>query len=341
MSDDASPRLRVAVKVFLSLLFASGLVWLLIRGGLPILPPRSELAKVPVSAVLSYAGVLSIAFLFRCLRWRHVVPEMPAAQVTGIGLVGIAGIFLAPFRLGEAVRPLLFAAAGKVPLPRTLALVVAERVLDGMVLSAAFFVALLSSTIRSPLPDKIGDLPLPVAAVPPTASAAVAVFGVAGVVLVSLAALGDRGPRLVGFLLRPVSRALADRASAFAERGTAGLRSLGTRQSLPFFAETLLYWFFIALGMAVLAKGLGLNVSFAQAVVLMGVLGVGIIVPSGPGFFGAFQLSTYVGLALYLPMDEVVTKGGVYVFVLYSVQVLVTCAAAVVGVALGALRTAA
>ena len=340
MSGTSSARRRLALKIFVSLLFASGLGWLMLRGGLPIVPDRASLSRVPPSVLGSYVVLLTVALLLRAARWRHVIPEMPARQVVGVGLVGASAIFFAPFRLGEAVRPLLFASAGKVPLPRTLALVVAERVLDGLVLSFAFFVALAASTIRSPLPDHLGELPLPVAAVPPTASFAVAVFGLGGLGLVTLAALGDRGPRLVGFVLRPVSVSLSERVSAFAQRGTEGLRSLGSRQALPFFVETLAYWFSNALGMMVLARGLGLELGLAQATVAMGVLGVGIIVPSGPGFFGAFQLSTYVALALYLPMDEVVTKGAVYVFVLYVTQAAVALSAAFVGAALGALRTA-
>jgi hypothetical protein len=31
------------------------------------------------------------------------------------------------------------------------------------------------------------------------------------------------------------------------------------------------------------------------------IIGVGILVPAGPGFFGAFQLSTYMALAMYFP----------------------------------------
>ncbi len=343
MSDDAATppsRARVWIRVFVSLLFAAGLGWLLLRGGLPIVPPASELARVRPGTVLAYMALLSLAIVIRSLRWRHVVPELPAAQVTGVGLVGAAAIFLAPLRLGEAVRPLLFASAGRIPLPRTLALVVAERVLDGLVLSLMFFAALSASSVRAPLPDRLGELPLPVAAVPPTASAAVAVFGVAGVALVTLAALGDRGPRLVARLLSPLSASLAARAAEFAERGTAGLRSLGTRQAAPFFVETLAYWATTALSMKVLANGVGLPLGFAEATVAMGVLGVGIVAPSGPGFFGAFQLSTYVGLALYLPMDRVVGDGAVYVFVMYSVQLTVALLAALAGWGLGALRAA-
>ena len=54
--------------------------------------------------------------------------------------------------------------------------------------------------------------------------------------------------------------------------------------------------------MWILARGCGIeNISIVQAFVVMGVLGVGILVPAGPGLFGAFQASTYAASGDVLP----------------------------------------
>jgi hypothetical protein len=50
------------------------------------------------------------------------------------------------------------------------------------------------------------------------------------------------------------------------------------------------------------------------------VLGVGIVVPAGPGLFGAFQASTYAGMAMYFHDDVVLGPGAAYVFLLYVIQ---------------------
>jgi hypothetical protein len=56
----------------------------------------------------------------------------------------------------------------------------------------------------------------------------------------------------------------------------------------------------------------------------MGVLGLGVVVPNAPGYFGAFQLSLYAGLALYFQADVVTAAGAVFVFYAYVLQLGVT-----------------
>jgi hypothetical protein len=73
--------------------------------------------------------------------------------------------------------------------------------------------------------------------------------------------------------------------------------------------------------MWLLAWGCGLHgITFAQSCALLGVLGLGIVVPGAPGYFGAFQASVYAGLALYFPEHLVLGRGASYVFLLYVLQ---------------------
>jgi hypothetical protein len=84
-----------------------------------------------------------------------------------------------------------------------------------------------------------------------------------------------------------------------------------------------LYWGANALGLWLLGWGAGLDgFTFAEACVVMGCIGIGILVPAGPGYFGAFQLSTFMALAMFFP--DVAAKGpaGAFVFLVYSSQVL-------------------
>ena len=64
---------------------------------------------------------------------------------------------------------------------------------------------------------------------------------------------------------------------------------------------------------------------------MMGVLGLGIIVPGAPGYFGAFQASIYAGLALYFPESVVLGPGSAYVFLLYGIQLSMMFVNALVG----------
>jgi uncharacterized membrane protein len=55
----------------------------------------------------------------------------------------------------------------------------------------------------------------------------------------------------------------------------------------------------------------------------LGVLGLGTLLPSGPGFFGTYQLGAYCGLAMFFPESVVLSAGAVFTFVTYSVQLSV------------------
>jgi glycosyltransferase 2 family protein len=120
-----------------------------------------------------------------------------------------------------------------------------------------------------------------------------------------------------------VSHRLADRLAGVVERVADGLRFLPSPAHLvPFLLETGAYWLVNAAGVWMLAWGVGLEgATLAEAAVTMGCLGIGILVPSGPGYFGAFQLSTYMALATYFPEEALKGPGAAFVFLLYVTQV--------------------
>jgi hypothetical protein len=86
-----------------------------------------------------------------------------------------------------------------------------------------------------------------------------------------------------------------------------------------------------------LMRGCGLtSATLGQAWVAMGILGLGVVIPQAPGFFGAFQLSLFAGLALFFRTDIVVSTGAVFVFYCYLIQVGITSLLALIAWALGA-----
>jgi len=130
------------------------------------------------------------------------------------------------------------------------------------------------------------------------------------------------GHMVVEKTLGIVSKPIAEKAADFVARTADGLKFLSNpRHFGPFMLETTLYWFANAFSMWVLARGCGIaSITLVQAIVVMGVLGVGILVPAGPGAFGAFQASIYAALAMYFPDDVVLGPGVAFVFLLYVIQ---------------------
>src|SRR5690606_24238034 len=122
---------------------------------------------------------------------------------------------------------------------------------------------------------------------------------------------------LLGLASPKLGEFVASKVDAVAE----GLRSVQSARLLTLFTiETLVYWGVNAFGMWLLATGCGLSISLGQIVGVMGIMAIGILLPAGPGLFGAFQLSAALGLTLYLPEEIVHHEGALFIFLLYAVQ---------------------
>lgn len=317
---------RHGVKLAASLVLGAGLAWLLRRGGLPLVPPASAFAEVRPWTVIAYVASLAIVHFFRAFRWRYLlrpVGDATPRSVLLVSWIAFGAILLSPLRSGEIVRPYLITRRSNVRFWEATGTVGAERVIDGLVLSVVLFLGLQFAAPLAPLPDHVGALPVPAAAVPKAAYGALALFMCAfalmGVFFFARAFARKATFAIIGL----VSRELAASFARIVERVADGLRFLpSARLATPFLAETFLYWGVNVLGVALLAWGCGLHdVTLAQAAVTVGCLGVGILVPAGPGYFGAFQISTYMALAMYFPEQRLLGAGSAFVFLLYVTQV--------------------
>ena len=314
--------LKLAVSVVIALAF----VWTFRRGGLPLIPPAAAIAKVPLSTYVGYVALMIVFHLIRATRWRHLltpIADVPLRRIVAVSWIGFLAILVMPLRAGEFVRPYMIRQKGKVSIAAATGTVGAERVIDGLFLTILLGICLQLAHPLSPLPDHIGKLHIPVAAVPAYAYIALLVF-VAAFALMGLFYWRPAiGHKTVEKTLGLVSPRLAAKVGDFVARTADGLQFLpNLRHFGPFLLETAIYWGCNGLSMWILARGCGIeNISIAQAFVVMGVLGVGILVPAGPGLFGAFQASTYAGLAMYFPDDVVLGPGGVFVFLLYVIQI--------------------
>lgn len=332
----ANPLKKYAVRLGASVVIAAGFVYLFKRGGLPLIPPPGTLSRLEPWAIPSYALLTALGLFFRVHRWvpllRPVAADLSSRRVVAIGLVGTAAIMFAPLRTGEAARPYLLARDGKVSFFQALGAAGAERVVDGLVLTLISALAVALSTPISPPPDHLGTMPLPVSIIPHAIYAAATVFTGAFVALVLFYGARTFAHNVTHALLSPISSKLSNFVTATLERLADGLKVLGSpRERLNFFGETLLYWTCQVLAQWALMRGSGISGSLAEAVVSLGVLGLGVIVPAGPGLFGAFQIGTYSGLALYFPLAVLTSSGAAMVFVSYAVQLALMALALVFG----------
>lgn len=310
-------------RIAISLLIGGGFVWLLARGGLPLLPPREALQRLPGWTLCQFLVLTVLTAILRTYRWNYLIrpiaPNTQPLRVMGMSMVGFSAIFLLPLRSGEIIRPYLMARDGQVTFMQAAGTVGAERVIDGLVLTSFTFVALSLTTTISPLPHSLGDLPLPIAAVPAAVYSALALFICAFAVMTAFYLARQQARRLTESVVGLVSKRAASWAATTLERIADGLSFLPSKKhSLRFVAATLGCWGLTIVSQWLLLRGLGLDATLAQATTTVGVQGLGSLVPAGPGMFGAYQIAGFSALAMFFPMAQVKLEGAVFIFVTYT-----------------------
>jgi glycosyltransferase 2 family protein len=172
---------------------------------------------------------------------------------------------------------------------------------------------------RSPLPDHIGNLPVPAALVPRAAVVATSGFGVALVVMAVFYWRRTLARNLTERVLGVVSKRIAARVAEIVSNMSNGFQFLTNfRYTLPYLAVTAVSIITHILAVQLLASAVGVSsLTFARSAVVVGVLALGFALPNAPGFFGAVQLAMYAGLVLYLDPAQVTTAGSAIVFLFY------------------------
>ncbi len=320
--SDGSPSFlrRILPKLVLSLALGGLFAWLAARGGVPLNPGKLDFSVVELWTVPAYVGTLLLTHLLRATRWRFLiapVKELPVREVIALNWIGFFAIFALPLRLGEMARPALTKLRHDVSLSAGIGTVAVERVVDGLVTSVCVAWALFA------LPHLDSDDPL-VRALPFYGYLALTVFGGAFLALgvfLWQRAFAVRATQVVfGLLSKRLGALLADKVDGVAD----GIRSLASlRLTAGFLVETVLYWATNAGGMWLLAWGCGIPMEPGHAVALMGILAIGILLPTGPGLFGNFQLAISTALKLYFAAELVGSHGAVFIFLLYAIQAVV------------------
>jgi hypothetical protein len=311
------------------LVFAAGLVWLLHAGALPVVPDAQAFARTRWWTVLAYGALWVTMLVLRSSRWYLLlapIHPVPLRRALAVGLIGYGAISLLPFRMGEVVRPALIRRKGQLSFLAATGTVGAERVIDGLVLSMTLLIALLCSHPVDPLPDHVGKLPIPAALVRNGAYTAASAFAILCIAMTIFYRWRDFArhttERFVGLLSVRAGTRLADVVERLAE----GLRFLPRwRYTAPFLALTAVYWFLFLCGAWILMWGVGIeSPTLLESTVIMGVLALAVVPPNAPGFFGAFQISVYCGMAMFLPEAEVLGVGSAFVFLIYLLQLCLT-----------------
>lgn len=253
-------------------------------------------------APLLLAVILAtLTFPLRLIRWRLLLrpesgPPYPPAPLWHAVALGFMANNLLPLRAGELVRAYTAARLGSIRFTTVLSSIAVERIFDGLTIAALLTLALLS-------PDLPGGVMVGGVSVARLARVAGLFGGLALVLSMAVLAAPLAAERLVRSVL-PWHN-LANRVVSLIEGIRQGLMVLRTprRLSLVVFWSFAL-WLVNALAFYVGFAAFDIPVSYLGALLMQGLLVLGISIPSTPGFFGPFEAVIVAALALYgVPRD--------------------------------------
>ena len=252
--------MRIA-STAVSVIFLAAAAWWVSRQKMPTIPSGTHAYLSIGGALLLYA----VATLCRGERWhrllRHTSIHPKRLDSYCITTVGYAGNNILPARAGEAMRS--FLVSGKVDASKreVLGTIVAERVLDAVVLGIAFaFGAYHAIFSGSPLV-------------------------LIGIIVVAVAALGlfpkrfrpdPRHPRLK-WVIDSVGRLLAPTRNLVSLDGFFLLMI----SAVVWAIEASTYW--------LVGHAVGLGISYSDAIFIMVVANFVALIPAGPGYVGTFD----------------------------------------------------
>ena len=255
---------------------------------------------------LVIAAILATsAFPLRVVRWRLLLrrddggalPVLPLWHAVAIGFMANN---LLPFRAGEMVRVVAATRLTGARFGAALSSIAVERVFDGLTVVALLSLGLLASNL--PAGVAVGGVSLAQAARVSGALAGAALVAAALLVAFPLVAEG------VVHRVLPAGR-LTDRIVTMIEgmrQGLSALRSPSRLAGVVFWSLAL--WTLNALSFWIAFSAFGIPVDYTGALVMQGILVVGISVQFAPGFLGQFEAAIVAALALYGVSNDVASS---------------------------------
>ena len=252
----------------------------------------------PLAAAVILA---TLTFPLRLVRWRLLFRRengeaYPSAPLWHAIAVGFMANNLLPLRAGELVRSYTASRLAGARFTTVFSSIAVERIFDAITIVSLLAVALLS-------PDLPSSVTVGGTSVAHLARVA-GVIATAGLCFaIALVAAPLTAERLVRQLIR--STPVADRLVSLIEgvrQGLSVLRTPGRLIAVVF--GSLVLWLVNALGFYLGFAAFHIPVSYLGALLMQGLLILGISIPSTPGFFGPFEAVIVAVLALYgIPHD--------------------------------------
>jgi glycosyltransferase 2 family protein len=255
----------------------------------------SAFAQANYVTLLPMWGLLFAFYWLKAWRWRMLLAPLgsfPTSRLFPPTLIGFAFNNVLPAHLGEFVRVFVFARQSGLPKTAVLTTVAVERVFDGVAILFFLGLGLLF------VPD-VG---------PQVRQGAIVFAAVALVGLLGAAAYLSWPGQFVAVFENVLARipllpeGWRAEVCRLVETGASGLASLKSGPLLVgILVTSFVQWGFNSLLIHLSLWSFGIHVSLLVSFVLLGIVALGVTVPSSPGYFGVIQVCFLIVLMLFVP----------------------------------------
>ncbi|MFH1145158.1 MAG: lysylphosphatidylglycerol synthase transmembrane domain-containing protein [Candidatus Eisenbacteria bacterium] len=251
----------------------------------------SHLASARYGYLLPASLLTLAAFWIRALRWGwllHPVKRISNGKLYSATMIGFMCNNILPMRLGELVRAYVIGRSAQIRPSAAFATIVVERLFDLFSMIGVFGLILLFFPFDNRT-FKIG---------------AMTAFGVGLTVLVLLIIFQLRSEQFTRCVRPVIPCAIRERVLRALDSFQTGLMILRDPGRLAVIGGlTLIMWFLIVIvirlcfAAARLEEG-GASLAPLSSLIVLVVMAIGVMVPSGPGFVGTLQAAAVLGLAI-------------------------------------------
>ncbi|MCS7054560.1 MAG: flippase-like domain-containing protein [Thermoflexales bacterium] len=249
-----------------------------------------------------------VSVIMRAWRWSYLLRPLKAVsagRLFPIVVIGYMGNNIYPARIGELLRAYVLRRDEGVPIASSLATVLIERMMDGIVMIGFALIGLQSAPNVSARAGQVINL-------------AIVLFAVASAVFFWMALAPTRANRLAE---RVITRLIPHRFQAplleLVHRFVQGARSLRSpRDLLATFLSTVVVWLLETVKYASVAQAFDIALPFGGLMLINGLSNLFTVIPGAPGAVGTFDAGGMLAMRA-LGVDD--SLAAAYVLTLHGV----------------------
>ncbi|MDD5022087.1 MAG: lysylphosphatidylglycerol synthase transmembrane domain-containing protein [Endomicrobiaceae bacterium] len=227
------------------------------------------------------------SYVVRTVRWYFLLTPLKKIGVFRSFYFLIFGFFMnniLPLRLGEFVRAKVAGEKFKISRSGVFATVVVERLMDVIIFIICFFLIAIFVEIPQWLKNTFLSCAL--------------IFGTITIFLFFMSKGKDKFLKLISKIKLP--KKILDIVLSLFSKFTTGLSFFNNwKLALKVFVFSFLVWLIEAYSYMYFFKAFGVDISVMQALFVIVVIGVGVIIPTAPGFIGAIEFMGVVALGVF------------------------------------------